>query len=905
MPIASRGVALMPWLLAIVGVVVAWNADEGALRLLVGASLGGLVGVVIDLHRRVRTLSLSLEQARSPQAAATAPPPAPVVSDPVHTGAPGSHATSSPTPSGAAETRVRPAGETSRAAGAGDGGVTESKRGYLRERLPRVRDVLIGDNPLVRVGIVVLFFGVAFVLKYASDQGALPLSLRLAAVAAGGVAMMAVGWWLRGRRRQYALVLQGGGVGVLYLTLFAAARLYAMLPMAPAFAGMVAVCALGMGLALVQRGAALAVFASIGGFLAPVLASTGTGSHVGLFGYYAVLNLGILAVAWYRAWRALNLVGFVFTFGIGLAWGAGYYQPHFFATTEPFLAGFFLLYLAVAVLFALRQPPRLRGLVDGTLVFGLPVAVFGLQTGLVYRFEYGLAVSAVVLAGVYALAATGLWRRHGLGVLAGAFAVIAVAFATIAVPLAVDGHWTGGAWALEAAGLIWVGLRQGQAGSRWSGLALLGLAAVMLIAEGAPGWNAPAFVNAAAFGGILLAIGAVLSAWWLHRWRDALALHETVFGYVVLGGGTLAWSVVGLLELARLLDGTDAVAAVAVWLAVSGVAGGAAALRLRWPSGATAAAGFWPLMALGGAATAAFEGHVLVAWAILPWAMLFIAGAALLPRLASLWPEPAVYGAHIVQAWMALGVSVIESHWLARQWWHLSEPWIAAAAVLPLVGAGAGILIWWRSAPASVLAGLYRDAVAVPAAMLAAAWAVAAVRFDGAWAMGYWPLLNPLAVAQVSAFAVAFWALASLRPRGTHWPVPSRAGVWAGGGGALLLLVTVELARAVHHWAAVAYTPAGLFGSAVFQAGVSVLWSVAALVAMVGGTRSGQRRPWLAGAALLAVVLVKLFAVDLAGIATLARIVSFLGVGALTLVTGYLCPLPPRVLKGSEPPAHE
>lgn len=895
----------MPWLLAIVGVFVAWNADEGALRLLVGASLGALVGVVIDLHRRVRTLSRALEQARSPRAATTAPPPAPAASDPVQPEAPATDAAPPRAPSGAADTPVRPSGEASRAADAGNGGAGEPKRGtgYLRQRLPRIRDVLIGDNPLVRVGIVVLFFGVAFVLKYASDQGALPLSLRLAAVAVGGVAMMAVGWWLRGRRRQYALVLQGGGVGILYLTLFAAARLYAMLPMAPAFAGMVAVCALGMGLAMVQRGAALAVFASIGGFLAPVLASTGTGSHVGLFGYYAVLNLGILAVAWYRAWRALNLVGFVFTFGIGLAWGAGYYQPRFFASTEPFLAGFFLLYLAVAVLFALRQPPRLRGLVDGTLVFGLPVAAFGLQTGLVYRFEYGLAVSAVALASVYALTAAGLWRRHGLAVLAGAFAVIAAAFATVAVPLAVDGHWTGGAWALEAAGLIWVGLRQGQAGSRWSGLALLGMAAVMLVAEGAPGWNAPAFVNAAAFGGILLAIGAVLSAWWLHRWRDALAFHETVFGYVALAGGTLAWCAVGLLELGRLLDGTDAVAAVAVWLAVSGVAGGAAALRLRWPSAATAAAGIWPLMALGGTATAAFEGHVLVAWAIIPWAVLFIGGSTLLRWLSSLWPEPAVRGAHIVQAWMVLGVSVIECQWLARQWLQLAQPWSGVAAVLPLVGAGAGILAWQRSASASVLVGLYRDAVAVPAAMLAATWAIAAVRFDGAWAMGYWPLLNPLAVVQGSAFAVACWAFATLRQRGTHWPVPSRAGVWAGGGGALLLLVTVELARAVHHWAAVAYVPAGLFGSAVFQAGVSVLWSVAALLAMVGGTRTGQRRPWLAGAALLAVVLVKLFVVDLAGIATLARIVSFLGVGVLTLVTGYLCPLPPRASRVSEPPA--
>jgi len=54
-----------------------------------------------------------------------------------------------------------------------------------------------------------------------------------------------------------------------------------------------------------------------------------------------------------------------------------------------------------------------------------------------------------------------------------------------------------------------------------------------------------------------------------------------------------------------------------------------------------------------------------------------------------------------------------------------------------------------------------------------------------------------------------------------------------------------------------------------------------------------QRLLWLIGAALLGAVVVKLFAVDLAGSGTVARIVSFLGVGALLLVIGYLAPVPP------------
>jgi uncharacterized membrane protein len=63
---------------------------------------------------------------------------------------------------------------------------------------------------------------------------------------------------------------------------------------------------------------------------------------------------------------------------------------------------------------------------------------------------------------------------------------------------------------------------------------------------------------------------------------------------------------------------------------------------------------------------------------------------------------------------------------------------------------------------------------------------------------------------------------------------------------------------------------------------------------MLLGWRRARRRPWLAGAGLLAVVVVKLFLVDLDGSGTVARIVSFLGVGLLMLVMGYFCPLPPK-----------
>jgi uncharacterized membrane protein len=93
----------------------------------------------------------------------------------------------------------------------------------------------------------------------------------------------------------------------------------------------------------------------------------------------------------------------------------------------------------------------------------------------------------------------------------------------------------------------------------------------------------------------------------------------------------------------------------------------------------------------------------------------------------------------------------------------------------------------------------------------------------------------------------------------------------------------------------VPYDLESLAESTAFQSSLSIVWGIAGLAAMVAGARAARRGVWLAGAALMGVVVVKLFLVDLGNTDTLARVVSFLGVGVLLLVVGYFAPVPPRV----------
>ncbi len=340
---------------------------------------------------------------------------------------------------------------------------------------------LFGGNTVLRIGVVLLFLGLAFLLRYATEGMVVPIQVRYAGVAASAVALLALGWWLRHKNPNYALMLQGTGIAVLYLTTFAAFRLHPLLDPTMALSLLVIVTICSAILAVTQNAMALAAVAALGGFAAPILTSTGSGNHVALFSYFILLNSGILAIAWFKAWRPLNLIGFVGTFGIGFAWGARSYTPELLWSTEPFLVVFFLMYVAIGLLFARRKLRELSDgpaddsreallswsrrqgdYVDGTMLFGPPLVGFGLQFALVQHLEFAAAFSALAMGLLYMLIARVLvGRAPGRALLlVETCMALGVIFGSLAIPLGLDARWTSAAWAVEGAGIFWLGLRQ-------------------------------------------------------------------------------------------------------------------------------------------------------------------------------------------------------------------------------------------------------------------------------------------------------------------------------------------------------------------------------------------------------------------------------------------------------------
>jgi uncharacterized membrane protein len=753
-------------------------------------------------------------------------------------------------------------------------------------------------NVVAKVGMVIVFFGVAFLVRYAADRGLLPVEFRLIAVAAASVVLLGIGWYLRTSKPDYAMVLQGGAVGLLYLTIFAAFRLYGLLPGVLTFTLLVVVVIVSGMLAVLQDSLVLAAIGTSGGFLAPILASTGGGSHVALFSYYAVLNSGVLGIAWFRAWRFLNWLAFVFTFGIGLLWGQQYYQPGLFSTTEPFLMLFFLLFVAVSVLFAHRQAPQLRGYIDGTLVFGTPVIAFTMQSVLVRDIPFGRAYSAVIVSAVYLAMTRALWNRdRALRALAEAFLALAVVFLILAVPLAFAGHATAAAWALEGTGLVWIGVRQHRLLARISGAALLIGAGIAFAVMDTSAIGPLPVLNARFLASAAIAAGSIVAGRVLSRARSMLAGFEVPLEWGLLVWGLLWWFGSVAFEIDRHVPGRFEIAAQLLASAAGMSAIGLLARWWQWRAMMLSTIPMGPLMWLAVFPLFVFESNSSplkdLGWVAWP----FVIGASYLQMFLfeEVWPKAAVKAWHAATAWVAVfvvtwAVAVVVKQAVPDTPTWSSTIWCVVPALFVLALRMIGPSIAW---PVQRFALFYRGVVPLAPAAGIVLWVVWAFGQSGsADPLPYVPIVNPIELVQAIGL-IAVYAGLDLRDATADAESMRRGGLTVI---AILAFVALNVivARVVHFYWGVPFELDLLIESAVFQTGISILWGVTAGLLMTLARMRINRSVWMVGAGVLAALIVKLFLVDLGNVGGVARIVSFLATGVLILAIGYFAPLPPK-----------
>jgi hypothetical protein len=378
---------------------------------------------------------------------------------------------------------------------------------------------------------------------------------------------------------------------------------------------------------------------------------------------------------------------------------------------------------------------------------------------------------------------------------------------------------------------------------------------------------------------------------------------ESAFAFPLVSAAFLLWASGwwlwgGLAEIERFVPARLELAASLVFVAATTLLAMVAAARAGWPRLNALGLVLWP-GAIVGAVVAAFDmSHPAEDLGWFAWP------AAIAAMLGFLRAREARYDAlrpllHTAAYWLAGVLLVWETHWLVDR--MADGIWPAAAALAAGTALVLGTLrlrgriAWPLAAHAETYIKLCCGG-ALAALMLATIVANAVSPGDSA-PLPYLPLLNPLEIVSVFVCIVLLRWLAVLQENVPSLGLDVRhRAVVAGVFGWYLL--TMAVARAVHRWEPVPFDFDSLMASMVMQSSLSIVWGATALSAMVIGARRKRRVVWLTGAALMAVVVGKLFLLELGSSGTLPRIVSFLGVGLLLLVVGYFAPVPPRTEQG-------
>lgn len=317
---------------------------------------------------------------------------------------------------------------------------------------------IFGGRWLARIGVLALVIGVAFFLKFAFDNNWIGPTGQIILGIIVGLAMLGLGYYWRKRYPILTQVLSGGGVAVLYLSIFAASAIYNLIHFYVAIAFLLLVSAASAALALRYNSMALAIIGILGAFVVPF--TLGMGEAWQLLAYVIVVDLGVLFLSTFRNWRWLTLLALVCSLVVFGIWYGEFGRTVSLTTAEVGITLIFLIFVGATTLFQIiwRRVPKAF---DYALMVLNASAYLGISLGLMWDdFRVWMGGFVLLLALFHGALSYVALKRSAENARLSLFALgIALVFLTVAVPIQLgDRAWTTIAWAVEATVLIWLSL---------------------------------------------------------------------------------------------------------------------------------------------------------------------------------------------------------------------------------------------------------------------------------------------------------------------------------------------------------------------------------------------------------------------------------------------------------------
>ncbi|MDR3342868.1 MAG: DUF2339 domain-containing protein [Treponema sp.] len=813
-----------------------------------------------------------------------------------------------------------------------------------------------GGNLWAAGGIILLTAAFAMLIVYMARHGVFTVEMGIAAAGISGLVMLILGWRFRQQRAVYFLVLQGGGIGILYLSVFAAHKVTPYVPFPVSILLISILIPLVVILALLQNSQTLALFGFLGGFAAPILLAEGSGSPVFLFSYYLVLNLGVLAIGYFRLWKGLNLLAFLCTMGSSLFWTLNHYEPALFWTTEPFFIGFTGIFTLLGIHLIrdtkqrdphdpVKPPIDTIDRLDLVLVLGTPVVTALLQWRVFSAVDHGYAIISILFAALY-LWFTGIIRKRmgeHLRRLVEGYLGLAVLLANLVIPLELAPHITSAIWAVEGVALIFFSRRLRdhlKLNSLWvmvAGFILHIAGALAFVLGNSPTDSGePALRSLRFTGSLIIGVSALVIIALINQFRR---LSSEVSGFAempkvnegipweawfpgvstILGIWAYSWWFGGWLwELNRSLRHPWEAFFILSSLTALGAFGGGGYCRCPvFKLGIIPALGFALIMPIGVLMGRTgnyfsrpsmifihnfFEEAYLWGW------LLFSAVQGVLLTMEGKAVAEKKSGAEVHGVWIFLVVlitlTVLTSSARAyTRLWNLAQSWTSLAGILPVIGTLVLVSLLSSSTFGVSIAGvsmMYRNLLfrilPLILSVIPGLWFLVTLFLAGDPAPLPWyiPIISPLDVQQgLCIGAILLWQL-----RGLMMPVSGgKARATILGDVMVFLWITAIIARSIHFYGDLPLSR--VLESGAFHLCLFIFWAVYGIAHIIAGHRLALRPIWIAGAVLTVTDIAKLLLFDLADTGAVTRILSFFIAGLILLFIGWAAPLPPATPKES------
>ena len=328
----------------------------------------------------------------------------------------------------------------------------------FKEKNPDL-EKFIGENLINKIGMLILALGISFFVKYAIDKDWINEPARVGIGILCGSLIMMIAHKLKKNYGAFSAVLVAGAISVFYFTIYIAFHEYQLFSQTIAFSIMALITVFSTLVSVSYDRQELAVLSLIGGFAAPFMLSTGEGNYVVLFSYVAILNLGLLAVSYFKKWKIATILDFIFTTILFVGWCVIEISKndfeHFGALT--FATVFYFIFSLTIVLNNLRNKGVFSKieyfiLIANTFIF------FGMGLLILKDIASNLTGLFTLLLAVYnVMYATILYKKFGLDKNAVYLLIgLALTFVTLTIPIQFNGNQITLFWSAEVVLLFWL-----------------------------------------------------------------------------------------------------------------------------------------------------------------------------------------------------------------------------------------------------------------------------------------------------------------------------------------------------------------------------------------------------------------------------------------------------------------